>query len=146
MQEKHCEIAYSEDPALVDWAKLKEDLASDEFDNGRTAGELEQSFAVSQFAVFACSGNEVVGTARLLADGVCNAYLIDVWTKSSWRRRGIGREMVSRLLQKVPGHHVGLFTDSATNFYEGLGFQREEVGMSRIVGEWLNPRRPSPDV
>lgn len=76
-------------------------------------------------------------TARLLADGVCNAYLIDVWTQSVWRWRGIG-EMVSRLMKKVPGHHVSLFTDSATGFCDAMGFRREEVGMSRVVGEWLN--------
>ncbi len=127
----------------MDWERVKDDLRADEFDNGRTPGELEMSFAASQFAVFAWNGNEVVGTARLLADGVCNAYLIDVWTKFAWRRRGIGREMVSRLLQKVPGHHVGLFTECATGLYESLGFRREEVGMSRVVGDWLN-RVPPP--
>jgi GNAT superfamily N-acetyltransferase len=132
------EISYWEEGASVDWTRLKDDLASDEFDNGRTPGELEESFSASQFTVFAWHDDQVVGTARLLADGVCNAYLIDVWTQSVRRRRGIGREMVKRLLQKVPGHHVGLFTDSATGFYDGLGFRREEVGMSRIAGEWLN--------
>jgi len=131
------EISYWEEAASVDWARLKDDLVSDDFDNGRTLGELEESFRASQFTVFAWHDDQVVGTARLLADGVCNAYLIDVWTQSVWRRRGIGREMVSRLMQKVPGHHVGLFTDSATGFYASLGFQREEVGMSRVVGEWL---------
>ncbi len=138
MNEQRLQISYSEDPEPVDWARLKQDLASDHFDNGRTPDELEESFTVSEFAIFAWNDKELVGTARLLADGVCNAYLIDVWTKSSRRRRGIGREMVSRLLQKVPGHHVGLFTDSATGFYDGLGFRREEVGMSRIAGQWLN--------
>ena len=138
MNGQRLEISYSENLRLVDWAKVKDDLTADEFDNGRTPGELAESFAASQHVAIAWSGTEVVGTARLLADGVCNAYLIDVWTKSTLRRQGIGREMVSRLLQKVPGHHVGLFTECATSLYESLGFQREEVGMSCVVGEWLN--------
>ena len=128
----------------MDWARVKVDLAADEFDNGRSPGELEESFKASQFAVFAWNVDEVVGTARLLADGVCNAYLVDVWTKSAWRRRGIGREMVCRLLQKVHGHHVGLFTECSPSLYEALGFQKEEVGISRVVGDWLN-RVPSPN-
>jgi ribosomal protein S18 acetylase RimI-like enzyme len=144
MNERRVRISYSEDPRVVDWTKLKEDLVADEFDNGRSPGELEESFTASQFAVFSWNDNEVVGTARLLADGISNAYLIDVWTKSTWRRRGIAREMVTQLLQKVPGHHVGLFTECATGFYEALGFQREEVAMSRVVGKWLN-RVPSPE-
>lgn len=132
------QIEYSENPCLVDWARVKEALVSDGFDNGRTPGELAESFMAGQFAVFAWRDNEVVGTARLLSDGVCNSYLVDVWTRSDCRRRGIGRKMVSHLLEKVPGHHVALFTDGAIDFYTGLGFRKEEAGMSCVVGEWLN--------
>jgi ribosomal protein S18 acetylase RimI-like enzyme len=94
--------------------------------------------------VFAWDGDRIVGTARLLTDGVCNAYLVDVWTLSPYRRRGIGRAMVERLLARVPGHHVALFTEHEAHFYEGLGFREERVGMSKVVGTWLNrpPVRP----
>jgi ribosomal protein S18 acetylase RimI-like enzyme len=129
----------------VDWDVLKSRLVADAFDNGRTADELERSFASSHFVVIAWDDDDVVGTARLLADGVCNAYLVDVWTASEHRRRGIGTEMVDRLLKVVPGHHVGLFTDEHADFYRSLGFEEERVGMSKIVGLWLNrepPRRP----
>lgn len=131
-------IHYTEDCSGVDWARLKADLVADDFDNGRTPAELESSFDASQFVVFAWEDDTVVGTARLLADGVCNAYLIDVWTVTPRRRRGIGSEMVTRLLARVPGHHVVLFTEDAIGFYEKLGFAREETGMSLVVGSWLN--------
>ena len=131
-------IRYASDLAGVDWASLKRDLKADRFDNGRTPEELRTSFANSQHVMLAWSRDRVVGMARLLADGVCNAYLVDVWTESSFRGQGIGREMVSRLLGYVPGHHVALFTDSAVGLYERLGFRREEHGMSIVVGQWLN--------
>jgi ribosomal protein S18 acetylase RimI-like enzyme len=41
--------------------------------------------------------------ARLLSDGVCSAYLVDVWTSSRYRRRGIASEMIRFLLDEVPG-------------------------------------------
>jgi len=75
--------------------------------------------------------------ARLLSDGVCNAYLLDVWTASSHRRRGIGRAMVEALSEAVPGQHVALQTDDARQFYEALGFRPQPEFMSRVSGSWL---------
>jgi GNAT superfamily N-acetyltransferase len=132
------DVRFSEDVEGVDWGELKADLAADDFDNGRTPDELRRSFAASAFVVVAWDGDRVVGTGRLLADGVCNAYLVDLWTQADRRRRGIGREMVRRLLGRVPGHHVALFTERGAPFYERLGFIEEHVGMSQVVGEWLN--------
>jgi len=122
----------------VDWSAVKADLAADGFDNGRAPEELQRSFATSFAVVIAWKGERVVGTARLLADGVCNAYLVDVWTASSERRQGIGSEMVRRLLERVPGHHVALFTEDRVAFYRALGFEEEPTGMSLVVGRWLN--------
>jgi GNAT superfamily N-acetyltransferase len=94
----------------IDWAQAKADLAADDFDNGRTPEALRRSFEQSEHVAFARDGVRVVGMARLLSDGVCNAYLLDVWTASPYRRRGIGSAMVRRLLERLPGQHVGLQT------------------------------------
>lgn len=128
------------DPSLdgVDWAQAKADLAADDFDNGRSADALRRSFAQSQHAVFAHDGDRVVGMARLLSDGVCNAYLIDVWTASSHRRQGIARAMVEHLAARVPGQHVGLQTDAAEAFYKALGFRPQPAFLSRVTGRWLD--------
>jgi GNAT superfamily N-acetyltransferase len=138
------EIRYSTAIAGVDWSRVKSDLAEDDFDNLRTPAELKRSFGNSHAVVIAWASGRVVGTARLLADGVCNAYLIDVWTQSSHRRRGVGTTMVKMLLETVPGHHVGLFTEECEPFYRNLGFDREQGGMSRVVGRWLERHEPSP--
>jgi ribosomal protein S18 acetylase RimI-like enzyme len=122
----------------VDWAAVKADLARDRFDNGRTPEELGRSFAASTHVSIAWADDRVVGTGRVLADGVCNAYLVDVWTASAYRRRGIGSAMIASLLLRVPGHHVALFTEQAQSLYARLGFEVEEVGMSTVVGRWLN--------
>jgi hypothetical protein len=72
-----------------------------------------------------------------LADGVCNAYLLDVWTLRAYRRQGIGSAMVRQLMSRVPGQHVGLQTDEAESFYGGLDYVHQPVFMSAVVGEWL---------
>jgi predicted GNAT family acetyltransferase len=121
----------------IDWHQVKADLAADAFDNGRSAEALRASFAQSQHVAIARDGRRVVAMARLLSDGVCNAYLLDVWTLSSHRGQGIASRLVGDLMERVPGQHVGLQTDAAQGFYARLGFQQQPMFMSAICGSWL---------
>lgn len=132
-------MAVSFDSSLkgIDWERAKADLAADEFDNGRAPEALRRSFEQSQHVAFARDGDRLVGMARLLSDGVCNAYLLDVWTSSNYRRQGIASAMIGRLLDQVPGQHVGLQTDDAQAFYESLGFRSQPEFWSVVVGGWL---------
>jgi ribosomal protein S18 acetylase RimI-like enzyme len=122
----------------VDWVQAKADLVADAFDNGRSAAALRRSFEQSQHVAFARDGNRVVGMARLLSDGVCNAYLVDVWTMSSYRRQGIASAMIRLLADRVPGQHIGLQTDDAQELYESLGFRPQPEFWSLVVGTWLD--------
>ena len=122
----------------IDWVQAKADLAADHWDNGRTAEALERAFRQSQHVAFAREGDRVVGMARLLSDGVSNAYLVDVWTESPYRRQGIASAMIRLLLGAVPGQHVGLQTDDAQRLYESLGFEPQPEFWSLVVGSWLD--------
>jgi ribosomal protein S18 acetylase RimI-like enzyme len=122
----------------IDWVQAKADLAADDFDNGRSAEALRRSFQQSQHVALARDGNRVVGMARLLSDGVCNSYLVDVWTASAYRREGIATAMIRHLLEQVPGQHVGLQTDHGQNFYASLGFKPQPEFWSIVVGRWLD--------
>jgi GNAT superfamily N-acetyltransferase len=122
----------------IDWTQAKADLIADDFDNGRSPDALHRSFAQSQHVAIARDGDRVVGMARLLSDGVCNAYLVDVWTASSHRRQGIASSMVRYLADQVPGQHIGLQTDDAEPFYESLGFRPQPIFMSAVIGTWLD--------
>ena len=122
----------------IDWAQAKADLAADDFDNGRTSAALRRSFEQSQHVAFARDGERLVGMARLLSDGVCNAYLVDVWTAATHRRQGIASAMIRHLLGEVPGQHVGLQTESAQRLYASLGFNAQPEFWSVVVGKWLD--------
>jgi ribosomal protein S18 acetylase RimI-like enzyme len=126
----------------TDWEALKAALAADRFDNGRTPEQLRESFERSALCVLAWLQGRVVGTARVLSDGVCNAYVVDVWTHSSCRARGIATRMMELLMSRLEGLHVCLFAEEAEGFYERLGFREERTGMSRIVGSWLRRDQP----
>lgn len=132
------EVVLSNTVDDLDWTQCKRDLADDDFDNGRSPEALRRSFENSQHVVIAWYDDRVVGMARLLSDGVCNAYLLDVWTHSAYRRQGIGRAMVQQLSGAVPGQHIGLQTDDQRRFYEALGFREQPEFLSKVVGRWLD--------
>ena len=133
------EITYHKTLRDVDWDALKDTLAHDQFDNGRTPPQLQSSFENSRHVVIARAGRRVIGTARALSDGICNAYIVDVWTHAPFRRRGIGRQMMELLLADLTGQHVYLFTDDVAEFYRKCGFEEQPVGLGRVVGRWLCP-------
>lgn len=122
----------------VNWHRSKTDLAADNFDNGRSAAALRTSFERSQPVVFAWLDGRLIGMARVLSDGVCNASLLDVWTQSTIRKRGVAREMVNHLAAALPGQHLGLKTDDAEQFHTALGFWPQPQFMSLVVGGWLD--------
>lgn len=122
----------------VDWEALKAALAADRFDNGRTPQEYRDSHLRSHAVVVGRHGDEYVANGRILSDGVCNAYLVDIWTATAHRRRGIGRHVVELLVATVPGQHVALLTDDMGAFYATLGFRPQEGAMSQVAGSWLN--------
>ena len=121
----------------VVWDELLADLEKDNFNNGRTAEELELSFHNSQAVAFAWSGSRVIGKARALSDGVCNAYVVDVWTQSDFRRKGIATKLMSLIEQELDGQHIYLFTDSAAELYTSLGYTPDTYGLGKVVGKWL---------
>jgi ribosomal protein S18 acetylase RimI-like enzyme len=133
-------VAVTVDSSLagIDWERAKAALAADGFDNGRSPAALRRSFEQSQHVAIARDGGRVVGMARLLSDGVCNAYVVDVWTASSHRRRGIATRMLQLLLDAVPGQHVGLQTDGAQALYRSLGFRPQPEFWSLVSGRWLD--------
>ena len=135
------QVTYQRDLDGIDWQALKAVLVEDDFDNGRTPEQLRESFANSFAVCFAILEARVVGKARVLSDGVCNAYMVDVWTHSPHRRQGIASEMIRRLLHDLPGQHVYLQADDdVLPFYDDLGFKTQPNGLSRVVGRWLQGR------
>jgi hypothetical protein len=92
----------------IDWSALKRALAAVDFDNGRTPEQYRISHEYSAAVIFALASDETgadrfVGNGRLLSDGVCSVYLVDIWTARGSSQAGIGGELVRRLIDTVPG-------------------------------------------
>jgi GNAT superfamily N-acetyltransferase len=132
-------VRFTTDLARVDWVAMKAAVAADAFDNGRTPSQLRRSFEASYVACVAYAGDEIVGTARALSDGVCNAYVVDVWTRSDARRRGIARRMLEILESHLSGQHVYLFSDDMAAVYRACGYSERTLALEKVVGTWLQP-------
>ena len=131
-------FTYKDDLEGIDWDEMKATLSEDRFDNGRTPAQLERSFAQSAHVCLAHTEGKIIGTARALSDGVCNGYIVDVWTLTAYRHQGIASAMMRRLLDAMPGQHVYLFSDDAADFYKKIGFTERPVGLELVVGQWLD--------
>lgn len=130
-------ITYKCDLTGVDWEDMKITLFKDNFHNGRSTEQLKNSFINSYLACIAYVDERIIGTVRVLSDGVCNAYIVDVWVHTEFRRQGVARKMMWILTNNLQGQHVYLFTDDAIDFYKKIGFKEQPTGLSKVIGKWL---------
>ncbi len=85
-------------------------------------------------ALFVYSGDHLVGTGRLVSDGVINAYFCGLGVHPEFRNLGIGEEISRRLLEigELEGLIVQLFCDEKlATYYERFGCKSFAVGMKR---------------
>ena len=73
----------------------------------------------------AWNGEELVGLMRSLSDGVSDAYLLDLIVTKPYRKQGIGREIVNRLVQSLRADGVDwivlIGAQGTENFYHFPG-------------------------
>lgn len=98
--------------------------------------------AGSNRTVVAWEGDTVVGFARALCDGASNGYLSTVAVAESHRGRGIGRELVRRLMEDDPDVTWVLRAGRGSEgFWAKMGFTMSEVTMERTR---TNPNEATP--
>lgn len=89
-----------------------------------TPEEHRALLVASTQVVLALDGRKVVGFINALSDGILAAYIPLLEVLPAYRRRGIGTELVRRMLQALgPLYMVDVLCDpDVVPFYERLGF------------------------
>lgn len=77
----------------------------------------------------------LVGLGNAISDGHLVVYFPHLLVHPDFHRRGIGRELMERLLERYRGFHQLMLTSDgdATAFYEAMGFERA----GRTVPMWI---------
>jgi GNAT superfamily N-acetyltransferase len=124
-------IVWTDDIETMDWSALSELYRIAPLGN-KTAADLELVFRNSMFRVFALDAGHLIGAGRALADGRDCAYLCDVAVHPDWQGRGLGRQIVERLLSRCRSHRKIILyaVPGKEPFYERLGFRRMTTAMA----------------
>ncbi len=94
--------------------------------------DLEMSFTNSMFRCFVFEQDRLVGVGRALADGVDCSYICDVAVLPECQGIGIGKGIVSKLVELSKGHKkIILYACPGKEpFYKKLGFKRMSTAMA----------------
>jgi len=92
----------------------------------------------ANLTIVALEADRVVGFARALFDDASNAYISMVAVASDRQGRGIGRELVTRLMDVRAPRQITWVLRSAresTGFWEKMGFRKSDVAMEIVRTE-----------
>jgi spermidine synthase len=83
--------------------------------------------AGSHLFIIASVGDEVVAMGRALSDRASDAYIQDVTVKDTYRDRGIGTQVIGRLIEGLHAdglQWIALIAErGSSGFYERIGFK-----------------------
>jgi aralkylamine N-acetyltransferase len=91
---------------------------------GRAGDKILRAFEKSSVVRFAkAEGCGLIGACRAITDGEYHAFVYDVAVRPEYQGRGIGKELMSRLLAELRVWRVMLVADQQVQgFYEKFGF------------------------
>jgi ribosomal protein S18 acetylase RimI-like enzyme len=125
------ELVWIDSPETIDWEELS-NLYRIAPLGDKKAAELAISFGNSRFMCFVFDHTTLVGAGRALADGIDCSYICDVAVHPQYQGYGIGKGIVSRLVERSRGHRkIILYSvPSKEPFYHKLGFRRMTTAMA----------------
>ena len=115
----------------IDWEELSELYRVASLGNKKVS-DLKIVFAASMFRCFVFDSNKLVGAGRALADGLDCSYICDIAVHPSHQGAGVGKEIVSALVQLSKNHKkIILYSvPGKESFYRKLGFKRMLTAMA----------------
>lgn len=98
------------------------------------AAQLFIAMKQSWYSIYAYEDDKLVGTGRVISDGVINALLCGLGVHPDYRDSGIGTEISRLLVERCHNSklHIQFFCkEELVSFYEKMGFTKFAVGMKR---------------
>lgn len=114
-----------DDPTRIDLDVVWSFLSSEAYwGRWRTQEDVARQLRSAWRVVGVYQGREMVGFARAVSDGIALAYLADVFVLRDHRDRGLGRRMITAMIEDGPGAAFRwlLHTADAHRLYARFGF------------------------
>ncbi|RZS32174.1 acetyltransferase (GNAT) family protein [Herbihabitans rhizosphaerae] len=129
MRWTHDEFELDDDPARVDRDAVWQYVSTEAYwARWRTREHVEQQIDNAWRVVGVYHGEETIGFARAMSDGVALAYLADLYVLQRFRGRGLGVALVRAMIEEGPGASFRwmLHTDDAHELYAKFGFDKPD--------------------
>lgn len=126
------ELTWSDSLQDLDWDELSALYRVAPLGDKKPAA-LKTAFGHSMFRCFVRDAQgRLVGAGRALADGVDCSYICDVAILPSHQGKGLGRQIVARLVEASRGHRkIILYSvPGKEGFYRALGFRKMATAMA----------------
>ncbi len=135
-------LQWSDNVDEIDWAELAELYRVAPLGDKPPATH-KTAFSNSMFHCFVRENGALVGVGRALADGVDCSYICDVVVLPSYQGRGVGKQIVARLVALSQGHNkIILYTVPGKEaFYKKFGFKRMCTAMAIFENQNLALQR-----
>jgi ribosomal protein S18 acetylase RimI-like enzyme len=94
--------------------------------------QLSKAMEQSWYVIYAYEEEKLVGTGRLISDGVINAYMCGLGVAPDYRGKGIGTEIIRRLVEhgKSNNLHIQFFCEEQlVPYYKNMRFEIFAIGM-----------------
>lgn len=124
-------IEWSNSTDGVNWPELSELYRLAPLGN-KSPEWLKTAFSNSLFKFFARDEGALVAAGRAVADGVDCSYICDIAVHPLHQGRGLGREVIERLVAASCGHRkIILYSvPGKEDFYRRFGFRRMKTAMA----------------
>lgn len=96
-------------------------------DPGANPDLVARIVAGSHCFALALMNGDIVGMGRAISDGVSDAYIQDVTVEKRFRNRGIGLQLVRKIVKRLEQDRLGwiglIAGRGSSPFYEKIGFK-----------------------
>jgi GNAT superfamily N-acetyltransferase len=129
-------IEWTDSLDSIDWSELS-DLYLAAPLGVKKPSDLKTTYSNSMFRCFAYEDGKLVAAGRALADGHDCSYICDVAVLPSHQGKGVGKELVAKLVELSRGHKKIILyaVPGKEPFYKKFGFKQMTTAMAIFQDE-----------
>ncbi|PAB60348.1 GNAT family N-acetyltransferase [Anaeromicrobium sediminis] len=94
--------------------------------------QLLKTMKNSYYSVYVYCKDDLIGTGRIVSDGIINAYLCGVGVRSEYRNNGVATKIIGMLVEYCQENnlHIQFFCEPhLVPFYNKMDFEKFAIGM-----------------